>query len=397
MRRLLAACLLGVLLLPVAGCWSRREISELAIIVAIGFDYEPGPEPYRITMQVARVNALVRGGAAQGQAKGDPVEVVTGVGRTPHEAGRNLQRGMPRRFHPQHNELWVIGEEMARREIGPLMDFFERLQLLRPNVLVLVAKGPAREVLQHSENLERTLAETVTGLMRFRTYTGSTLRVAVHDLGVVLSQPGRQPVIPGIRLNPTAVDKGQPLVMLVDLAIFREDRLVGWLPPESNLGFLWAVNKIARGLVTLPCPGEPDRSVTVEFSRGNSTRRATFTRGNPGVWIHTDLEVDISSQECRENLASPESFAQLADSLERYVARTIIEAIGYAQDLKSDVFGFGELFYQEVPAYWKRVAGRWDDEVFPALEPRVTVKVHTRRPGLTTSPTPMKHPTEKGR
>lgn len=397
MRRVLAACLLSALLLPLAGCWSRKEITEIAIIVAIGFDHEPGPEPYRITMQIARVSALVRGGAAQGQAKGEPVEVITGVGRTAHEAGRQLQRGMSRRFHPEHNEVWVIGEEMARRGIGPLMDFFERLQLVRPNVMVLIAKGSARDVLQQGENLERTLAETISGLMRFRTYTASTMRVTVNDVGVALSQPGRQPVIPGVRVDVAAVDKGEPMVMLKDLAIFKEDRLVGWLPPRSNLGFLWAVNKVSRGVVTLSCPDEPDRYVSVELSRGRSSRRAQLVGGRPVVAIHTDVEVDVTSQECKENLTTPEGFAKLAAAQEKFIAQAVTNAVDYAQGLKSDVFGFGELFYRSEPAYWKRVARRWDDEVFPRLDHRITVEVHPRRPGLITSPVPIEHPTEKGR
>lgn len=397
MRRLLAACLLGTLLFSVTGCWSRKEISELAIIVGVGLDYEPGPQPYRMTMQIARVGALVRGGAAQGQAKGPPVEVVTGVGSTPHQAGRDLQRGMPRRFHPAHNELWVIGEEMARREIGPLIDFFERLQLVRPNVLVLVAEGSAREVLQHSKNPERTLAETVTGLMRFRTYTGSTLHVTVNDLGVALTQPGRQPVVPGIRVEPDTVDQGQPMVMLSDLAAFKEDRLVGWLPPDANLGFLWGVNKITRGLLTIPCFDEPDRSVTVDVSRGNTTRRVESIRGRPRIWIHTDVEVDITSQGCRENIATPEGFAKLSTALEKQVAQAIADAVEHAQELKTDVFGFGELVYRQAPAYWRQVADRWNDEVFPEVKTVVTVEMHIRRPGLTTSPVPLQHRTERGR
>lgn len=390
MRRVLAGSLLIAVLLLIPGCWSRKEITELAIIVAMGFDHEPGPEPYRITMQIARVGALVRGGAAQGQSKGSPVEVITGVGGTPHEAGRNLQRGIPRRFHPAHNEVWIIGEDMARRGIGPLMDFFERLQIVRPNVLVLVAQGSAREILQQSEDLERTLAETVTGLMRFRTFTATTLRVTVNDLGVELSEPGRQPVVPGIRLDPDSTDQGKGMVILERLAIFRGDRLVGWLPPESNLGFLWAVNKISRGLITLPCPGEPGRLVTVEVTRGNSARRANFAGGRPVIWIATDAEADITSQECRGNLADSEGFAKLSAIGEEHIAQAIATAVDYAQELNSDVFGFGGLFYHRNPAYWRRVASRWQTELFPALEPRITVELHIRRPGLTTNPVPIK-------
>lgn len=388
MRRWAAAALTAVLLLSLTGCWSREEINELAIIVAIGWDYEPGPNPYRVTMQVARVGALIRG-AAQGQSQKHPVEVITGVGRTPYEAGRLLQRGIPRRFHTQHNEVWIIGEELARRGIGPIYDLLERSVQVHPNTLVLVARGAARHVLQRSEDLEKTLSEKVAGLMRFRTYTGTTMRVTVNDLGVALSQPGRQVVLPGITLEPASVDQGSPAVELRELAIFSGDRMIDWMPPSHTLGFLWSTNKLTRTVVTLPCPEEEERALTFELGRTRATRLARLVQGRPAIGVKAEAEAVIQMQECTANLATPETLVRLNKVLQDALSARIAASIHYAQERQSDVFGFGEMLGRNAPQYWAKVRERWDDALFPTLEATVTVRARVRNVGMISDPIPV--------
>lgn len=389
MRRWAAAALAALLLFSLTGCWSREEINELAIVVAMGWDHEPGPAPYRVTMQIARVGALIRG-AAQGQSQKHPVEVITGVGRTPYEAVRLLQRGIPRRFHTHHNEVWVIGEELARRGIGPVYDLFERSEQVHPNVLVLVARGAAREVLQRSEDLEKTLSEKVTGLMRFRTYTGTTVRVTVNELGVVLSQPGHQVILPGITLEPGSVDQGSPAVELRELAIFRDDRMIDWMPPSHTLGLLWSRNRLTRTTFTLPCPDEPDRSLSLELDRARASRHARLVQGRPAIGVRAEIEATLQMQECSANLATPETIVRLNSILQEALSAQIAESIRYTQERRSDVFGFGEALGRNAPHYWAGVRDVWDDELYPTLEPTVTVRARVRNVGLVSDPLPVR-------
>lgn len=394
-KQLLALCVLLPLVLSLTGCWSRKEINELAMIVAIGFDLEPGPRPYRMTMQVARPAALVRGGAAQGGSSGPPVQVITGTGRTPLEAARALQRGIPRRFHPEHNEVWVIGDAMARRGITPLVDFFQRHPLNRPNMKVLISKGPAREVLRSGEDLERTLAETVTGLMRFHHYIVGTLPVTVNQLGLDLTSPGRQPVIPGVRVQRATVVRGKPMVILENLGLFKGDRLVGWFTRGESRGLLWVRDRSARGHLNVPCPGEPGRVATMDITRANSTSELRFVRGRPEVSIGVVFESELSAQECRRDLADPVGFAELNAAGQTQITSLIRQTVARAQRLRTDVLGFGELVYRKAPAYWRQVERRWDDQVFPTVPVNITVRANVRRPGIITGP-PARKPALEG-
>lgn len=387
MRRFLIPVLLILLLIGSTGCWSRKEINELAIFVALGMDWEGGPAPYRLTGQIAKPTAVGRGGAAQGEPQRSPFEVMSAVGRTPSEAGRYLQRGLPRGLYSQHNEVWIVGEKMARQGIGPALDYMERAMYFRPNMLVLVTKGSARDVMQSGQDLETTLSQTVTGLVRFRTYTAATMRVTVHDLGLAMTLPGLQAVIPALRVERAAVDLGKPAVFLEDMAMLKGDRLVGWLSGEATEGFLWLRNKVARGSLTVPCPGEPGRFVTADVIRGHSRQRPALVQGRPVVFVHVDLESELISQTCRQDLATEEGLARVTAGQRALVTRRIEQAIAEAKAVESDVLGFGERFHETQPTYWHRVSKGWDEEVFPQVEARIDVTVHVRRAGMITRPT----------
>ncbi|MBH9787576.1 Ger(x)C family spore germination protein, partial [Clostridioides difficile] len=50
MAKLNWICLLCILTLLLSGCWSKRELNELAIVVALGIDKID--EEYEITVQI---------------------------------------------------------------------------------------------------------------------------------------------------------------------------------------------------------------------------------------------------------------------------------------------------------------------------------------------------------
>ncbi len=76
----------------------------------------------------------------------------------------------------------------------------------------------------------------------------------------------------------------------------------------------------------------------------------------------------------------------LWEEIERRVAEAIrgetLAAIGQAQELKADIFGFGREVYRTNPKLWKQVKSEWYD-MFAAMEPEIEVKAEVVRSGLT--------------
>lgn len=142
--RLLAAGLFG-------GCWSRKEIHELAFVMAIGVDWDEERGRYDLTLQVVRP-ALVPQPTGQGSGGGLPQErpyffIQVGGGNLAEALGEAL-KFETRRLYLGHLQAVGVREAAARRGIGPALDYLWRHQEVRPTAEMLVAASRARTLLQ---------------------------------------------------------------------------------------------------------------------------------------------------------------------------------------------------------------------------------------------------------
>jgi len=82
--------------------------------------------------------------------------------------------------------------------------------------------------------------------------------------------------------------------------------------------------------------------------------------------------------------------SELTRSLERRAAgavRNRIEAmLSRSQELKADVFGFGNLIYRKNPRLWQKIGPRWDEEIYPQLKIDLFVEYRILRTGLVKNP-----------
>ncbi|HOL16241.1 MAG TPA: Ger(x)C family spore germination C-terminal domain-containing protein, partial [Bacillota bacterium] len=64
----------------------------------------------------------------------------------------------------------------------------------------------------------------------------------------------------------------------------------------------------------------------------------------------------------------------------------IEDILSRAQELKSDIFGFGNLIYRKNPRLWEKIGPRWDEEIFPRLKIDLKVNFVILRAGLIKDP-----------
>ena len=63
-----------------------------------------------------------------------------------------------------------------------------------------------------------------------------------------------------------------------------------------------------------------------------------------------------------------------------------MKAVNMAQnELKTDIFGFGEAIHRRYPRLWEKIKDDWDDE-FVRLPVNITVKFETDKLGQITKP-----------
>ncbi|TWI59017.1 Ger(x)C family spore germination protein [Halalkalibacter nanhaiisediminis] len=134
-----------VLLLPIlSGCWDRLDPENMAFVIAIGVD--PGPRnDYLFTFALAvpkPVGGGTSGGGSSSGSKSLAVHTVEGSNIT--SALLVSQSFIARRLNVSHAKAFIIGEDLARNGIIPIMGEVVRNREFRRSFHVMTTRGKAQ-------------------------------------------------------------------------------------------------------------------------------------------------------------------------------------------------------------------------------------------------------------
>ena len=374
-----AAALVVLAAFLLTGCWDRIEINDRAIVLGMAIDRDERGQ-FLVTLSVADPARFPRPGQQGGSQVGQkPVNYVQGQGRTLADALSLIQEVEPRRFFYSHLKSVLIGEEAARRGIGPLLDFLARDAQPRLELLVAVTPGKAGPVLMAaSPPLESLPADALRELIQLRL----GVVVPLHRVLRALYEPGEEPVLPRVELYPV-VNDGTPVQgwRINGAGVFQGDRLVGWLDYGQVRGLMWLRGEIQRGTLTVDMQGG---AVSLRLLRADTHLRPLVEGDRVVMEVRIRTEDDLVDNPEGIEVTSPAAIRQI----ERLAAQEIVERAEGArrvvqQRLRADVLGFGAVLRRQAPAAWAQLGPSWS-EVFPRVEVRYDVEVFVRRPGLTT-------------
>ncbi|MFE5317065.1 Ger(x)C family spore germination protein [Paenibacillus sp. NPDC056579] len=389
MIRRVAVCLLTMVLLT--GCWNRRELNDLAIVVGMGID-KIG-DRYEVTIQVvmpAEV-APLKGGTS-GRA---PVTIYHATGDTVFEAIRRMTTMTPRKAYFAHVRMFLIGEEAAKAGVSNLLDFISRDHELRTDFYFAVAKGAlAKDLLSIYTMLEKIPANKMFNSIEVSQKTWApSVSVTLDELIRDLVSNGKNPVLTGIEIvgnkeegklksNVERIDLPTK-VQYTGLAVFKKDKLVGWLDEYESKGYSDITDKLQSTVIEVACP--QGGKLGVEIIRSKTTMNPEVKDGKPAMRLKTRSEANISDVECKIDVTKSGTIDELEKRIEEKVKMNSRLSIKKAQKLNSDIFGFGSSFHLNYPSYWDKIEQNWD-RYFQHLPVHLEVEITIKRLGTIGEP-----------
>ncbi|MEH7273939.1 Ger(x)C family spore germination protein [Neobacillus vireti] len=362
-------CLFAILILSLflTGCWDRRELNQLAIMLAMGV--EKVEEEYQVFAQVVVPSEV----SMKGSTGSTTVTLYSARGESVYEAFRKMTKDSPRKIYPGHLQMLVIGEELAKEGIGESLDLLSRDWELRPDFYVVVTKGTSpSEILNITTNLESIPANKMFNSLKMSEIAWSgTKSITLDELILDLISYGKQAVITGIQLkgNPKIgsskknVESVSPAASIRydDLAVFKGDKLAGWLTEEETIGYSYITDSVKTTVRRISCPEEGQATIAVVQS--NSDVKGYIRKGNPEVDINIKVEGNIGSVECKMDLNDLGTIAELEKIYEKENIAIINKTIDTLQKkYKTDIFGFGEAIHRSNPKEWNKIKDKWDEE-----------------------------------
>lgn len=373
--------------LLLVGCWSAREIEDLAFVMAMGIDSDP--KGVRITYQLA---VPAPGGEAAGARGGaqSPVWAASVAAPSIAEVMLHLPAVLGKVPFTGHTLVVVIGEDYARDGIGELLDFLARDRELRARVRLAVSFGEAREVLEAEPRIEAMPAEYLFNLLRQGEEAGIvppadslSVRIAYANRPrLQIRLPALQPVPPPApgEAAPAEAEEKPPAtaVELKGTAVFRDDKLVGFLDERESRGVAWLTGNLRMAAVTV----HREEGPIVQVANYSSVRFSA-RKDNGGYRLHARVSQDgnLTAWPHPEQIITHALLKQIEADLAEVVADEIKSALErLRQEFNADILGLGEQMRRLRPDYMATLD--WN-AAFPALIVEVEVRAAFRRVGLT--------------
>jgi germination protein, Ger(x)C family len=384
--------IISLVMLP--GCWSRKELNELAIVMALGVDlHEKG---FMVSAQVMNSGSI---GTQKENTFGSlPVVTYKATGATVPDALQRMLSSAPRVMYLSHIRVLVLGEDLARKGISDVLDFAARNHQLRDDFFLLVAKdSTAEEILEIITPFEHIPASSIySSIMVANKKWAATGRVTLKKFITELERGGSNPILSGVQMRGNVqtgttvknIQSTAPKTLLhhAGIAVFKRDRLVGWLNESSSKAVNYLLNDVDSTVGNIPCPGA-EGSIGYTIYGANSKYGVKLNgAGKPEFSVQMKIEANISAVQCTIDLSKASNMEEIGHALEDKFNTNLPKHVKEVQkQYGADIFGFGEELHRKYPEVWKKYRENWD-ETFKTSPVSVNTEVHMRRVGSVVQP-----------
>ncbi|MCO1603277.1 Ger(x)C family spore germination protein [Desulfosporosinus nitroreducens] len=370
-----------ILTLGTTGCWNRRELPALGIVMGVGIDKAEGTDKLEITTQIIKTSELKsstpeEGGAGSSSSGGGAYWNVKNSGESMFSTIRGFTHRTSRKLYFPHNQIIIFGQSLAKQGIQEYLDFLLRDQETRLEVLMLVAEDKSSDILSVKSHLEKIPSVGVSDLMDSQAANSQTIVIRLNQFVTRIMSPTTAPIAPIISIKGKADNKE---LEVSGTAVFKRDKLIGQMNKEETRGLLWVINEVKSGIIDIECPDQ-EGTVSLEIINAKSKITSEIINNKPYIKIDVKEEGNIGDQSCTASLVSPDAVAALEEKKNEAIKDEIESALSKAKKLNADVFGFGEVIHKKHPKEWEEMKDDWD-KIFPDLEVEILVKAKLRRSG----------------
>ncbi|QGQ97125.1 Ger(x)C family spore germination protein [Paenibacillus psychroresistens] len=353
--------------LVLSGCWDRREINDVAFVLASSIDKEN--DLYRISILIplpGNMGGASGGGGGTGGV--EPYTIETEAANTIWEAVDKIQSRLPRKIFFAHRRVLLFGEDIAKDGMTIPMNYLADRPENRLSTFVAVTKGKAMDLLGAKVKLERFSAE----LMRELLQSDATIKTSEKDIITNMNLIGKDAFIPYLELNKaeTNGNKSDEIVS-TGFAITNNGKEVAVLKNNDALALRLLAPKFSMYSQRLKIDGE-------RFSyqvRNVKTVIKPIINGNQ---INFEISV-VAMADINEFLSTKDIFEEMPKFqkiIESQMKKDLLQVLDILKTKGSDVVGFGQILNRHYPERWSK---DWEPQwntVFAKTNFKVTTKVH---------------------
>lgn len=371
LRKLRKLITILCVLLLLSGCWSSREIEDMALYLGMSLDVgKPAPEEKGLERKGAtypkqnKLMVTVQVVPAVGSAsnenksleKSSPFFNISGSGDSILEIFRRFSIRLDRPIIGHHLKVIVISADLLKKlSIEQLTDFLLRDNDIRPSSIILSSHGEAMKALEGTPNKE-VPAVFLIGMLRNRSRTGKVLPpVTLSRLdGLVHSKQS-------FALQKLVTTKQETAFSGAEIIKGSTGHSIGALEEQDALCLTWLRDEGGHGAIkAYDADGEP---LVFEVK----SMKSKITPHVEGEQISFDVKITTTGRIIETwseaDTSTTQKYADEAgEILEQRLIQMMSELIHKLQNVYAvDVAGFGDQLAIKYPSVWKKVKEDWDE------------------------------------
>lgn len=379
----------SLLMAVLTGCWNSKEFNEMSVVMAIGIDTVD--DQYEISAQVVDPSQMSRNRPMDRS----PTIVFSKRADTIFEAIRKFTTESSRKMYMSHLKFVIFDEETAKKGIKEPLDFLFRDPEVRPDFyLAVVRDNSAKDAVTFVAPTEILPAMDMYKALKVSEKAWApTSAINVKELLQLFTKEGIEPVLTGIRLR--NLEKGRTIenvktspqhanYLFTGIGVFKGDRLISWMDESKSKAFTYITNRVSSTVASIDCPDSKGKFV-VEVIRSKVKIRPEIIDHEPHISLIVDTESNIGEVTCKANLKDDRVFKDFQDAAREHLEQILKEGVRNAQQIGSDIFGFGEAFHRKFPREWHSWKEKWPQK-FQELVVDVRIQYHLNRVGKIISP-----------
>lgn len=365
MKKIILICLL---VLTTTGCWNYRELNDYAIATGMAIDYKD--DKYEVTL-------LFSNGKKEEDKTSTQITVATDTGKTIYEAIKNISLSVPKEIYLSHLSVVIISDTLAKEGITPTLDFLLRDPQSHQNFYFIVSKDKdAKDILSVITPLSDYPSQNVTSSIKlteklqgritnagFNNFVSSLLKKGINPVSNSIILVGDEES--GTKKEEQENSKASAYTKLDTLGIFKGDKLVDWANTEESIGINMLLDDVEILYLDIPCE---DKNIVLS---SNSYKLKNDVKKDK-ISVDITVEGKVNEVGCSINLKNEKTIENLEDEAEKIMKEYTEDAINKAKELKTDIFGYGNMIYDKFPKYFNSIED-WDEK-FTDLPIDVNVK-----------------------
>lgn len=360
--------LVFIILFCLTGCWSYVGLDEMTIVMGVAIDKDKD-DNYLLSFEIIDL-------ASSNKDEGIKTEIIETKGLTIAEAVKNAKIIVANELCFCNSQIIIISNDIATKDgVDSIIDYFIRNIKIRENSEVIISKEKTARELFKSQGFTNDILslEMIDIIKKSEEVTLYTYDIQLYEVYNILKGEGKELVLPtfkNVKINDIET------IQLDGMVTFKKGKLNRYLSLEETKDFLFVINKVKGGIISLSTKGNNNYDIGIEIQKSTTKVKYSYLNNKIKMFIDIDVKGTVGEIEGKHYLIDVKKIEDLGKltvkSLNQRVTK-IIKEVQASGD--GDIFGFGEKIYQHHSKVWKELKKDWDKN-FSTLDFEVNCKVN---------------------